>query len=63
MDFSLLKLLEDAPSENAGLFSGSSRLTLALTAAVIIVTAIAVYLLVTNQKLTKQIKELEEEKE
>ncbi len=62
MDFSLIRLLEEETNEKTtGILSSGSRITIALTVAIVIVTGIAIYLLVMNQKLTKKLKEIEEE--
>ncbi len=64
MDFSLIRLLEEETNEKTtGILSSGSRITIALTVAIVIVTGIAIYLLVMNQKLTKKLKEIEEENE
>ncbi len=62
MNLALNNLLEGEASTTS-IFSSSNLFTIALTVGIVIVTAIAVYLLVVNQKLTKKLKEAEEEKE
>ncbi len=63
MDFSLLKTLEEVTAETSKGLSSSNRIIIAMTVGMVIVVAIAVYLLVNNQKLSKKLKEIEEEKE
>ncbi len=63
MDFSLLKTLEEVTAETSKGLSSSNRIIIAMTVGMVIVVAIAVYLLVNNQKLSKKLKEFEEEKE
>lgn len=64
MDFSLIRLLEEETNEKTtGILSSGSRITIALTVAIVIVTGIAIYLLAMNQKLSKKLREIEEEKE
>ncbi len=63
MDFSLLKTLEETTTEASKGLSSSNRIIIAMTVGMVIVVAIAVYLLVNNQKLSKKLKEIEEEKE
>lgn len=62
MNLAINNLLEEETSTTS-IFSSSNLFTIALTVGIVIVTAIAVYLLVVNQKLTKKLKEAEEEKE
>ncbi len=63
MDFSLLKTLEEVTAETSKGLSSSNRIIIAMTVGMVIVVAIAVYLLINNQKLSKKLKEIEEEKE
>ncbi len=62
MNNSLINILEDETSTSS-IFSSSNLFSIALTVGIVIVTAIAIYLLVVNQKLTKKLKEAEEDKE
>ncbi len=63
MDFSLLKTLEETTAEASKGLSSNNRIIIAMTVGIIIVTAIAIYLLINNQRLAKKLKEIEEDKE
>ena len=55
-----LTILEETTSKGGILSSGSNRMLIILTVGLVLLAGIAIWLLVKNQKLEKQLKEAEE---
>lgn len=55
-----LTILEETASKGGIFSSGSNRMLIILTVGLVLLAGIAIWLLVRNQKLEKQLKEAEE---
>lgn len=55
-----LTILEETTSKGGIFSSGSNRMLIILTVGLVLLAGIAIWLLVKNQKLEKQLKEAEE---